>query len=139
VRRTNKIRDIGNSEFEVKPPVLWELDSLTGRVLLERSKKAKKIFICGDSENETNHYKQLVASKVITPPPMVTNGLQQLFFDFFAIGRAQHVITSQRYSSFSMTSALIHGRSLTVAFARNSLQKKRPCIFGACNAILSEL
>ena len=36
VRRTNKIRDIGNYEFEVKPSERLELDILTRRILFEK-------------------------------------------------------------------------------------------------------
>ena len=100
-------------------------------------KDAKKIFICGDSKNETNYYKQMVSTKVVGFSPVAANDVQKLFFDFFALGRAQHVIASQRYSSFSMTSALIHGRPITVVLARKKMQETRPCIFGECKTILN--
>ncbi len=62
----------------------------------------------------------------------MNDAVQNLFFDFFAIGRPDHVVTSQRYSSFSMTSALVHGKNITVAFARPALRAARPSVFGAC-------
>ena len=137
VRRTNKIRDIGNTEFEIKPSERLELDTLTRQILVKKSENVKKIFICGDSENETNYYKHIVSTKVVTTPYVSNSILHKLFFDFFALGRAQHVIVSQRYSSFSMTSALVHGRSITVVLAQKKMQKTRPCIFGECKTILN--
>lgn len=131
IRRANKIRDIGNRDFEVIPRDLGVLNRKTKLVLRRQLNESSRVFVCGDSEDQTHMYTNLLSTRVVAPSP-IEGVIKKMFFDFFAMGRARHIITSQRYSSFSMTSALIHGRFNTVVFARNQLRRARPCIFGAC-------
>ena len=131
IRRTNKVRDIGNTDFEVKPNELNILNKKTRQTLRIYSNKSNRVFVCGDSEYDTRKYRNILSQKVVESPP-IEDTVKKMFFDFFAMGKAKRIITSQRYSSFSMTSALIHGRLITVVLARPRLRSERPCIFGFC-------
>jgi len=129
VRRTNKVRNIGMSDFETKPDELSELNRLTKNAL---GGPSSYTYVCGDSANDTNEFEKYLKNRKVVAP-ILNNEIERLFFDYFAIGRAQRVITSQRYSSFSMSSALVHGRNISVVFARDKLRRRRPVMFGACS------
>ena len=123
------MRNIGMSDFETKPDELSELNRLTKNAL---GGPSSYTYVCGDSANDTNEFEKYLKNRKVVAP-ILNNEIERLFFDYFAIGRAQRVITSQRYSSFSMSSALVHGRNISVVFARDKLRRRRPVMFGACS------
>ena len=110
IRRGDKVRSVRDDDTHISAHELAELDARTYAMLdskLEENPSAS-FFVCGDEDSKTQPFSDYIASKggnLVTyarPEKHV-----QTFCDMCLLSRSRVILTSMRYSSFSIFSAML--------------------------------
>lgn len=115
LRRTDKLRGVCETQINLDPnDTLENLDKKTKERILEaKAKGYTDIFIASDSAETKEHYKSYIESQGLRVlQPENTHNLIESYYDTWIMKGAAVILVSTKYSTYSLSCALLYNRPL---------------------------
>jgi hypothetical protein len=115
LRRTDKLRGVCETQINLDPEdTLAHLDAKTkGRIEEAKAKGHTHFYIASDSPETKREYKKFVESLGLTViQPENTYNLLESYFDSWMMKSASFIMVSTKYSTYSLSTALIYNKPL---------------------------
>lgn len=110
LRRQDKVRDISDSTNITKLD-LNELNQKTNDILKSICQNGKTLYIASDENIEKVKYKTHYDS-ITSDDFSINNSYEHTYVDLYMMSKSNHIVMSQKHSSFSIFSSLIGKKKL---------------------------
>jgi len=85
----------------------------------------KNCFICGDSDNEILKFYDRISNKINIVQPVCDSTVDDQWKDFFFISKCDGVVLATKFSSFSISAAMIGGIPIWARYINNEYIQER--------------